>query len=218
MGKFLLGVLATVVVGLVAALTVIWSGLFNVAANDAENPVLAWAFDATFENSVRRQAKDIVVPASFTDAQLEAGFRSFDAMCVACHGGPGVASTEWFEGLRPIPPQLAEESTGWNTAELFWIVRNGVKMTGMPSFGATHDDEEIWSMVAFLEALPSLGEAEYAALREELGPAEGHGEAAGEEAAGEPETAAPEAAGPGAPARDAGGEASVIMEPPTLEQ
>ena len=55
--------------------------------------------------------------------------------------------------------------------EIFWVINHGVKDTGMPAFGPTHDDRAMWSMTAFIKALPNLSAADYATLKESV---EGH--------------------------------------------
>jgi mono/diheme cytochrome c family protein len=80
-------------------------------------------------------------------------------------------------GLLPEPPELAVVAEEWSVAELFWITKHGIRMTGMPAFGPTHSDAELWEVVAFLRVLPALTPEAYRAL---LGPAadgghDGHG-------------------------------------------
>jgi mono/diheme cytochrome c family protein len=96
---------------------------------------------------------------------VQAGFREFDSECAMCHGGPGVERAEWATGLTPRPPNLARSARRWDRAELFWIIQNGVKMTGMPAMGEHHSDEDIWAIVAFIETLPETSPEEYEALR-----------------------------------------------------
>jgi mono/diheme cytochrome c family protein len=78
-------------------------------------------------------------------------------MCVGCHGAPGKDPSEIGNGLRPRPPDLAKAALQLDKGELFWIVKNGIKMAGMPAFGATHRDRTIWNIVGFVqEQLPNL--------------------------------------------------------------
>jgi hypothetical protein len=87
-------------------------------------------------------------------------------MCVACHGAPGKERDEVGRGLMPQPPALAKTAPTWSNGELFWILKHGVKMTGMPAFGPTHSDERLWSMVAFLRRLPNLTPEQYYQLEQ----------------------------------------------------
>ena len=149
-----------------ACLGVVYSGVYNVSATKGHSPFEHWLLSTTMENSVRRQARDITVP-DLTDPTLMArGFRHYDEMCVSCHGAPGVLPAELAKGLTPQPPEFAKKAEEWNPAELYWIVKNGIKMTGMPAWGPTHGDEALWAIVAFLRELPALSPKEYQRIKE----------------------------------------------------
>ena len=105
-------------------------------------------------------------PSSINDpASVRAGAKAFAAHgCTTCHGGPGVSWATFSEGLHPDPPDLKKVVDQRTPAQLFWIVKNGINMTGMPSFAlADVKDDEIWSIVAFLKKLPGVSEADYKA-------------------------------------------------------
>lgn len=143
-------------------------GLPSIAATEPHWEVTEWLLGATMRNGVARRARGIVPPGDLDDAvRIRRGAIAYDAMCVACHAAPGVAAEALAEGLMPRPPDLSEEAAGWGSAELFWITRNGIRMTGMPAFGPTHSDEDLWDLVAFLRRLPETSDEEYAELVEE---------------------------------------------------
>src|SRR5436190_15004369 len=100
-------------------------------------------------NSVKNPAQGITAPSPFTDQQARDGLRIYRETCVYCHGGPGQKPGNIGTGLDPKAPYLAETVGDWTRAELFWIIKNGVKMTGMASYGASRGDDEIWTLVAF---------------------------------------------------------------------
>jgi hypothetical protein len=95
---------------------------------------------------------------------LRHGFDEYREMCVACHGAPGVERGALGKGINPEPPDLAKESAEWSDRELFWITKHGIKMAGMPAFGITHSDEELWGIVAFVRRLESMSPEEYRRL------------------------------------------------------
>ena len=95
---------------------------------------------------------------------IEAGAGEYKETCQHCHAGPGVERAGWASGMRPRPPHLAEAAAEWSLAEVFWLARHGVKMTGMPAFGPTHDDRTLWSIAAFVKELPAMTPERYAAL------------------------------------------------------
>jgi mono/diheme cytochrome c family protein len=118
----------------------------------------------TSRASIARHSRDIEVPDLTDETLVSAGVNDFDAMCVACHGAPGRSPDAVGNGLNPPAPDLAESGSQMSPAELFWVTKHGVKMTGMPAWGATHDDDALWPVVAFMTRLPELNAASYQAL------------------------------------------------------
>lgn len=151
-------------------LIIILTGGYNVAATDRHNPVVGWALTTTMTNSVQGGASELEAPSQITPAMIEAGAGEYKVMCAHCHGGIGEDRAEWAETMRPIPPALAHAASQWSTEEIHWIVDHGIKMTGMPAFGPTHDDATLWNIAAFVKAMPDMTEERYASF------ARGHGE------------------------------------------
>ena len=149
--------LALILIGLLVILT----GGYNVAATERHTTVGAWALDMNFRNSVQGHGSEIT-PPELTPAMVVAGAGEYKAMCAHCHGGVGEGRAEWAEGMRPKPPALAGAADEWSASEVFWLVKHGAKMTGMPAFGPTHDDATIWNIAAFVKAMPKMSEQEYA--------------------------------------------------------
>ena len=151
-----------IVVGICSA--VFFFGGFYSVAGTAEDPaVVTWALTHVRIASINRHATD-TPPASFNDpATVQAGAREYAALgCANCHGAPGVPWLKLSEGLHPDPPDLKEIVPNREPRHLFWVVKNGINMTGMPSFGAIGmDDNEIWSVVAFLKKLPEVKEEDF---------------------------------------------------------
>lgn len=176
----LAGAAAALVLAGLAGLATIYSGAYNVAATEEHAPVTRWALDTTFHNSVRSRAREMPAPPAFTPAILAEGANEYKAMCQHCHAGPGVKRAEWAQGMRPLPPYLTEAAAHWSPREVFWLVKHGVKMSGMPAFGPTHDDAKLWSLVAFVKDLPAMTPERYAAFADghEHGGSGGHGGAA----------------------------------------
>ena len=140
-------------------------GHYSVAANIEEPAIVKWLLVKVREASVARYATD-KPPVSLDDpAVVQAGARAFSERgCVHCHGAPGVNWSKFSEGLRPDPPDLKKVANERTPEQLFWVIKNGINMTGMPSFGATGvPDQEIWSIVAFVKKLPSVSDADFKA-------------------------------------------------------
>lgn len=166
--SFALGALALFLLGLLIALLVILTGGYNVAATERHTALGAWALNTNFVNSVQGHADDIAAP-ELTRAMVDAGAPEYKLMCVHCHGGVGESRAEWAEGMRPKPPALAHAAQQWSASEVFWLIKHGAKMTGMPAFGPTHDEETLWNIVAFVKAMPEMREAQYTAYSSEHG-------------------------------------------------
>ena len=157
----LIGFLA-IVVG-VAALVFFFGGFYSVAATNAEPAAVSFALVKVRMASVDRNATE-QPPSGFDAAEnVQAGAKAYMARgCTNCHGGPGVEWQKFSEGLRPDPPDLKDIVPNRLPRHLFWVVKNGINMTGMPSFGATGmEDPEIWSVVAFLKKLPEVKEEDF---------------------------------------------------------
>ena len=145
----------------------IYSGLYDVSATHEDGVISRWVLGTVRRHSIHARLDGIQVP-TLTDPKLvETGFVHYHAMCEECHLAPGMDSSETRAGLNPQPPILAEVVPHKTPAELFWVIKNGIRMTAMPAWGVTHDDQEIWAMVAFLEQLPKTTPAQYQALAQE---------------------------------------------------
>jgi mono/diheme cytochrome c family protein len=163
--RWSLGTAAAFVLIGAATLALVMGGGFDATASNGYPQAVSWAIHQTMVDSVRVRASAIAPPARFSQAQVLAGFRTYDAHCVMCHGGPGIARQDWTAGMHPAPPYLLDASQHWRPAELYFVVDNGVKMTGMPAWGETLSKDDIWNLVAFLEFLPNMTPADYARLR-----------------------------------------------------
>ena len=151
---------------LVVAITalVFYAGVYNIAADAPHSQPVYWVLKTARERSVAVRATDIVVPRDLDDPKrIAAGGGQYAEMCSGCHLAPGMKKTEMSRGLYPRAPELRRESP-LTPGEQFWIVKHGVKMTGMPAWGVTHDDQRIWDVVAFLRQLPELTADQYQTL------------------------------------------------------
>src|SRR5262245_57088471 len=159
----LIGVLAIVVA--VAAAVFFFGGFFSVAATVEDPGFVNWALIQVRKASINRYATE-TPPVSLDDATVvREGARAFAQRgCANCHGAPGVEWVKFSEGLRPDPPDLKEIVNEREPRHLFWVVKNGIKMTGMPGFGLVGvEDKEIWTMVAFLKKLPGVSADDFKA-------------------------------------------------------
>ena len=142
----------------------IYAGLYNIAADVPHTRPVYWLFETVRDRSVAARARDVVVPNDLDDAnRISKGAGQYAEMCSGCHLAPGMKRTEISRGLYPRAPELRRE-TDLTPAEQFWIVKHGLKMTGMPAWGVTHQDELLWDVVAFVRKLPKLTPEQYETL------------------------------------------------------
>jgi mono/diheme cytochrome c family protein len=155
----LVGIFAILVA--VVAAVFFFGGFYSVAANKPDPRVVSWSLEKIRSTSIARRTQ-FAAPANLDDpGMVQAGARAYSQRgCPCCHGAPGVKSPDIYKGMNPEPPDLKNVASS-EPAELFWVIKNGIKMTGMPSFGTIGmDDNEIWSVVAFVRKLP-VSEADF---------------------------------------------------------
>jgi len=148
----------------IVAASLIHMGSFDVAADTPHSQAVYWLMNTVRERSIAIRAAGVEVPSDLTDSKrIASGAAQYAAMCNSCHLAPGMKRTEISRGLYPRAPELRRGSD-LTPAEQFWVVKHGLKMTGMPAWGVTHDDEMLWDVVAFLRKLPELSADQYQAL------------------------------------------------------
>jgi len=152
----------------------IYSGVYDVAATTPHWSPTRWVLEEARTRAVRAHAKGIAAPADLGSRdRIVAGTAHFADHCALCHAAPGVEADDLAQGMYPKPPALTDAAKRYTAGELFWILKHGLKMTGMPSWG-DHGDDDLWNAVAFLEKLPGMTPAEYQALTEAAEAAGGH--------------------------------------------
>jgi len=165
-GKRLRIVIATLacagLLAAVAAALLVYAGVYDISATRPHTAPVHRTLELALERAVRVRAADIAAPA-LDAARATRGEAIYRQHCVQCHGAPGEAPQPFALGLNPAPPPLVESRRHWSAAELFWIVRHGIKMTGMPAWQYRLADEEIWDVVAFLAVMPEIAPADWQA-------------------------------------------------------
>jgi cytochrome c553 len=141
-----------------------WSGIYNVAASRGHFAFVRWLLEFGMRNSVELHASLIKVPELNDPSLVERGVGHFHVGCVPCHGAPGIPANQIAQHMLPHPPELSSAVPNWRPNELFWIVKHGLKYTGMPAWPAPSRDDEVWALVAFLVRLPKMDAGEYREL------------------------------------------------------
>ena len=151
----------------IGALLFAWSGIYNVAASRDHVGITTAFLELALRSSVRTHSLGID-PPPLDDGQLAQlatlGAAHFASGCAPCHGSPLAATNPPFENMLPAPPSLSNAAEEWTDAQLFWIVKNGFKFTGMPAWPAAERNDEVWAVVAFLKRYSDLDAREYGEL------------------------------------------------------
>lgn len=207
--SILLGTVVALVALLAAAAAFIWSGVYDIAADAQHTRPVHSLLQSLRERSIAARTDDLVAPSDLSDpARIRQGAGNYNAMCMDCHLAPGMAETELSKGLYPSPPNLSRTSV--DAAAAFWVIKHGIKASGMPAWGQSMGDEYIWNMAAFLQELPQLDAGEYDALVASSG---GHEHGGGETT----EHAHAEPASPDADVAQSGPAEAATPEPATVE-
>ncbi|MBS0431124.1 MAG: cytochrome c [Proteobacteria bacterium] len=160
--RFLGAFILWIIIFLIAGAIFVWSGVYDVAADTQHWYVTKHLIGTARENSIELRTKGINVPNLDNAAMIKEGAEHYAEMCTGCHLAPGMDDSEIRHGLNPRPPNLTRFAP--DPAEAFWVIKHGIKMTGMPAWGPTHDDQTIWAMVAYLQKQPKMGADEYRQL------------------------------------------------------
>lgn len=180
----------------------LYLGLYNVGALRPHLEITYKFLAIGMTRSVDEHAEDIVAPPLDDEALVRRGLVLYQRHCLQCHGAPGVAPEAFALGMVPHPAPLSHTAREWPANEVFWVIKHGIKMSGMPAWAFRLSEDEMWAITAFTMRLPWLAPLEYEAMVRAVGDATPvrHGAAAAEREEGAPLT---DGAVPGEPAKAA---------------
>ncbi len=179
--KIVWTVIAVIVVVAAAGLAFIYSGMYDVSALKPEGKLRSWLFSTVMDNSVEHYSKSIQAPDLSDTTLVIAGFKQYSMMCIGCHGAPGEKPGGMVKGFNPEPPDLKEGVADQSDAEIFWIAKNGIKMTGMPAYGVAIPDSTLWQVTAFVRLLPKMTPEQFQGYKNTYGQENREGERRGKE-------------------------------------
>jgi mono/diheme cytochrome c family protein len=173
-----LAILAAIIAALVLGTSAfVYFGVYDVSATVPHWGITEEILEAVRDRSIAVRSQGIAVPDLKAPGLLDTGRVHYHAMCRLCHGAPGSIENDIQKGLYPKPPSLPSGSVQreLGDAQLLWVIKNGLKMTGMPAFGPTHSSDELWGLVAYVRALPGVkAPAEKPKEEDHHGHEEGH--------------------------------------------
>jgi mono/diheme cytochrome c family protein len=154
MKSFIFGFLATLALFLVSVI-----GYLRLGTAEVRGDVLAprWQsrlLQLAVHASVQRSAPKVQSPVPHTDAVLIAGGKLYLEGCAGCHGRPGrpLRTRVWFSP----PPQFAHAGTQYSESELSWIIKHGIRRTGMSAYGPSFTEEQLWTLAEFVGRMKDL--------------------------------------------------------------
>lgn len=152
--RVLLGIAIAAFASLLGAGIFVYSGLYDTAATDQHSAPVYWLLKTVMRRAIGHHAQDVHVSSLRDTARIRRGRVLYAEHCSRCHGAPGMAPEPFALGLRPAPANLANTGIEWPARDLFWTVKHGLKMTGMPGWAFRLADDDIWTIVAYVQAMP----------------------------------------------------------------
>lgn len=163
MKKVLVTIILTIAVLVAGFFIYISSGTYDISQLTPHNNFTKSIIGITTHRSINKRLKEIVVPGNLTDtAMIVRGFKQYNQMCLGCHNAPGLPENKFVDGWYPKPPELYKFSKEDDAPEFFWITKYGIKMTSMPAFKPTLEDDKLWEITAFVtQKLGKMSPTEY---------------------------------------------------------
>lgn len=148
--------------GALGAAAFIWIGVYDVGATRQHTQAVFSLLETAMHRSVRLRAAGVVVPPLNDEQMVLRGAACFHDKCVQCHGAPGVSQGDIGKSMQPLPGPLVDAPQNWRAAELYWITKHGIRLSGMPAWEFRLTDAQLWDVVAFMQRLPDLTPQAYA--------------------------------------------------------
>jgi mono/diheme cytochrome c family protein len=153
---FVHGVLAAFAAAAMLGAAFILSGVYNVAASARHFYLTEWVLELLLSRSIDTQSAGVEAPDLSDPALVRLGARHFVSGCQPCHSGPGLEPSPIAQGMYPAAPPLGDNVHDWKDRELFFIIRHGLKYTGMPQWAGYARGDEVWALVAFVRHLRAM--------------------------------------------------------------
>ncbi len=151
------GAALIVVLGVLAAYAALSFGLVPANADARPSAFERWAARTSLDATIAREAGSAINPLPLTDENLDAGIRLYASNCMVCHAASDGNSSNIASGLYQHPPRFAKFSAPDDPdSEIYWKIAHGIRLTGMPAFGGSLNDTQIWQLTMFLKNMDKL--------------------------------------------------------------
>lgn len=148
----------------------VYLGVYNVSALKQHTPPVFRLLQFSMERSVAMRS-DAEMPQIPEEEWRNSGLLLYEEHCQQCHGAPGVAPDSFSLGMVPAPTAIVQVARRRSPQDIFWVIKHGIKMSGMPAWKYRMTDREIWKVVALVDQLPKMTVSEYGSLRSRARPA-----------------------------------------------
>ena len=162
LAAWLIGLILITVIALVSF---VQFGMYDISALKQHTEPVYRLLGYAMQQSVRQRSSPENVPELSDTQMILAGFKHYYQHCEQCHGGPGIAPEDFALGMTPVPSNLLATARGKPPEYIFWIIQNGIKMTGMPAWKYQLSPTQQWETVAFVKSLSSLKPDDYRQMR-----------------------------------------------------
>lgn len=150
---FLISASILLALGAIGAAAFGWAGIYDVSAIEQHTKPVYWMIETSVRRSVHAHSARIAMPAEALSREaLQRGLAVYHAQCERCHGGPGVAPERFALGMTPTPANLADTADRWKTRDIYWVVKYGLKMTGMPAWMYRLTEQEMHEVSGFVSS------------------------------------------------------------------
>ncbi len=169
MGKFIGGIVFAVVAFIVAMVIYGRGGYMAVNADATPSSVERWAANNALDAAIEHQAPQLNNPVAKTDANLIDGMKLYSMNCGVCHGGLDRKRNVLGGAFYPPAPQILVHPLDDPEWHIFFIIKHGVRLTGMPAWGKVMSDEDLWKITAFVKNIGQLPPAVEQQRKQALG-------------------------------------------------
>ena len=153
----ILGIILAVVATAITGYAIIRTGLMPANADDRPPHFEVWAAKTSLHATLRRSAPRVTDPLPATTDNLLAGVKLYAQNCAVCHGDASANATNVADGLYQKPPQLAKDGVEDDPDGVtYWKLQHGIRWTGMPAFGKTLSEKQLWQVTLFLKTMDHL--------------------------------------------------------------
>ena len=154
-----IGVIVSLLVAVGSVYVILQSGLIPANADAQPGGLELWAAGTSLNATLRKEAPRTANPVAATDANLIEGISLYGQHCAICHGtAAGQSSASPIaRGLYPAPPQLATDGVEDDPEGVsYWKIKHGIRLTGMPAWGRSLTDRQVWTLALFLKHMDKL--------------------------------------------------------------